>query len=161
MKRCTPSRNPAVLLWVFAAVLGLQACALMPTAPEKRLEELEVIAKAYNNSFESRHPSGGVTYVRDDLKSNYLMKYAQLKDKVTFGRIQRINQALYKDDELVPLTQQVLKAEKPPFNKAVITMRYELVVKPGNQVKTLVHDQQWQLVNGRWMLVPDLDPFMK
>jgi hypothetical protein len=161
MKRHIPSFNPIALLLVLATALGLQACALYPTAPQERLKELELIVKAYNNSFESRHPSGGVTYVRDDLKPNYLMKYAQLKDKVTFGRTQRINQALYKNDELVPLTEQVLQAEEPPFNKAIITMRYEIVVKPSNQVKTLVHDQEWELTDGRWILVPDLDPFMK
>lgn len=161
MKRHIPSRNPIIFLLVLATALSLQACAFLPTEPQERLEELELVTQAYNNAFESRHPNGGVTYVRDDLKPSYLMQYAQLKDKVTFGRTQRINQVLYKDNELVPLTEQVLKAEKPPFNKAIITMHYEIVVKPSNQVKTVVHDQQWELTNGRWVLVPNLDPFMK
>jgi len=161
MKRRIPSLKPIVLLLALVTFLGLQACALLPTAPEESLENLEVITQAYNNSFESRHPNGGVNFVRDDLKPGYIQKYSELKDRVTFGRTQRINQALYKDDEKIPLTPEVLKAEEPPFNKAIITMHYEIVVKPSNRVKTLVYDQEWQLENGRWALIPDLDPFMK
>ncbi|MGP0566470.1 hypothetical protein ACTRW9_05815 [Nitrospina sp. 32_T5] len=155
-------RNPAFQLvsglCLFLALSALQACA---TVPQERLEDLETITRAYNNFFESRHPDGGVTYVRDDLKSAYLMQYAQVKDRVIFGQSQRINQALYKDDELVPLTEQVLEAEHPPFNKAVITMRYEVATKPSNRVRTVVYDQEWLLQNGRWVLVPNLDPFIK
>lgn len=158
MKRHTPLRTLLGSLLALMTVLTFQACA---TVPQERLEDLETITRVYNNFFESRHPDGGVAYVRDDLKATYLMEYAQIKDRVTFGPSQRINQALYKDDELVPLTEQVLDADQPPFNKAVITMRYEVATKPSNRVRTVVYDQHWYLEKGRWVLVPDLDPFLK
>lgn len=149
-----------ILVLPFLLAFSLAWFAGCATAPETHLEELEVILKAYNNAFEAKSDNGGVQYVKGDMKTHYLMKYAEIRKKVSFSSSILVNKMYYQGDDPVLLDEKKMKSKKQVFNKAIITIRYELTVKPSNQVKTLVHNQHWVFVKDHWELEPDLEPFI-
>ncbi len=151
---------PRFLLGPFMLALCLTTLIGCTTPPETHLEELEIIIKAYNNAFEAKQDSGGVLFVKGDMKTQYLMKYAEIRRKVSFGHSLMVNKTFYKGEIPVLLDEKKMKSKEPVFNKVIITMRYELVVKPSNQIKILVHNQHWAFVRDHWELEPDLEPFL-
>ncbi len=149
-----------LLTWPFLLGLSLLFFSGCASAPETHLEDLEVILKAYNNAFEAKADNGGSQYVKDDMRTHYLMKFAEIRKKVSFSSSLLVNKTYYQENNPVLLDDEKMKSKKPVFNKAVITMRYELIVKPSNQVKTLVHNQVWVYAQDHWELEPDLEPFL-
>jgi len=148
------------LPWTFLCTLSLALFTGCASAPETHLEELEVILKSYNNAFEAKQENGGVQYVKGDMRTHYLMKYAEIRKRVSFSSSILVNKMYYQGENPVLLDEKKMKSKKKEFNKAILTMRYELIVKPSNQVKTLVHNQNWVYANDHWELEPDLEPFL-
>ena len=79
---------------------------------------------------------------------------------MSFSESLLVNKIYYLGETPVVLDEKKMKSKEPAFNKVIITMRYEMVVKPSNRVKILVHDQHWTFVKDHWELEPDLEPFL-
>ncbi|NIQ01420.1 MAG: hypothetical protein GWM98_14370 [Nitrospinaceae bacterium] len=155
--KCThPFRTYPITACLLALILCLTAgCA---STSSKKLEQLGKVLRVYNNAFESKSENGGSMYVQNDYRMDYLLKYSEIKTKVSFHESQTLNHAYYRDGK--PVSVNVEDPEKE-FNEAVVTMRYQIAISPSNVLKNFIHDQHWHYENKMWLLKPNLDPFLK
>ncbi len=56
-------------------------------------------------------------------------------------------------DQPVKITTEGPEKE---FDKAIVTLRYQISVLPSNQLKTIMLDQVWVLNNELWQVEPNL-----
>lgn len=124
---------------------------------EKSLETLDKTLRVYNNSFESRDESGGSSYVLNDYRMDYLLKYGEIQNRVSFLQVQTLNVAYFKSGKPLEVNEENPEGE---IDEAIVTMRYQVTVSPSNRVKTFIHEQRWKLEEETWLLEPNLKPFL-
>lgn len=157
MSRYKPfPRNLMAIFWITVSLTLSGGCA---TDTEKTLETLDKTLLIYNNAFESKDPSGGSGYVLNEYRMDYLLKYSQVRDRVTFFETQTLNMAYFKGGK--PLEVDAEEDNEDAIDEAIITMRYNVSISPSNRVKTFIHEQRWKLEEESWLLEPDLKPFLK
>jgi len=144
------------IFWITVSLTLSGGCA---TDTEKTLETLDKTLLIYNNAFESKDPSGGSGYVLNEYRMDYLLKYSQVRDRVTFFETQTLNMAYFKGGK--PLEVDAEEDNEDAIDEAIITMRYNVSISPSNRVKTFIHEQRWKLEEETWLLEPDLKPFLK
>jgi hypothetical protein len=149
-------RNWIVVFWIAVSLTLTGGCA---TDTEKSLENLDKTLLIYNNAFESKDPSGGSGYVLNEYRMDYLLKYSQIRDRVTFYETQTINMAYFKGGK--PLEVDEEGDEEDVIDEAIVTMRYNVSISPSNRVKTFIHEQRWKLEKENWLLEPNLKPFFR
>ena len=131
-------------------------CSSSPS--EKHLEQLNKVIKVYNNAFESKSTNGGGKYVVEEKRKDYLIDYAEIKEKVSFNESQILDFKYLKDGEPVPLN---IKDPEKEFNEARILMRYKIIRVPSVTLKTVIIEQHWTHNGAMWQLEPDLKPFLQ
>ena len=89
---------------------------------------------------------------------DYLLKYGDIQEKLSFLQIQTLNIAYFKDGKPLEINDDNPDGE---VDEAVITMRYKVTISPSNRLKTFIHEQHWKLEGVTWLLEPDLKPFLK
>ncbi len=149
---------PPILIATLAIILSLPLVWGCVSTSEKRLEQLGKVLRVYNNAFESKSENGGSGYVQNEYRMDYLLKYSDIQNRVSFFKSQMLNQAYFKDGK--PLE---INADNPgeDFDEVVITMRYQVTISPSNQLKIFLHDQRWKHNGATWRLEPNLTPFLK
>lgn len=151
--------KPLTPSWIttLALILSLALIGGCTSTSSKQLEQLSKVLRVYNNAFESKTENGGSTYVQNDYRMDYLMKYGDIQSRVSFLEVQTLNHAYFNDGKPVSINVNDPEGE---FNEAVITLRYRLTVSPSNRVKTFIHEQRWKHDGTTWRLEPNLEPFL-
>ena len=147
-------KNWTLTLFIAVSLTLFWGCA---TDSEKTLERLDKTLRIYNNAFESKAEDGGSAYVQNDYRMDYLLKYGEVQDRVSFFHAQTLNIAYFKGGK--PLEVNIEEPEKE-IDEAVITMRYKVAISPSNRLKTFIHEQRWKLEGEMWLLEPNLKPFI-
>ncbi len=148
--------NWIAVFWIAVSLTLTGGCA---TDSEKTLENLDKTLLIYNNAFESKDPSGGSGYVLNEYRMDYLLKYSQIRDRVTFYETQTLNMAYFKGGKAMEIDPE--EEDEDAVDEAIITMRYNVTISPSNRVKTFIHEQRWKLEEESWLLEPNLKPFLK
>ena len=92
------------------------------------------------------------------IRMDYLLKYGEVQNRVSFFQAQTLNIAYFKGGK--PLEVDTEDPEKE-IDEAVITMRYKVAISPSNRLKTFIHEQRWKrLRENSWRLEPNLKPFI-
>lgn len=125
---------------------------------KKNIERLEKVVRVYNNAFESKSEDGGSSYVQNDFRMDYLLKYGDIQNKVSILNAQILNQAYFKAGK--PLQYSPDNPEGD-FDEAVVTLRYQVTISPSNRLKVFIHEQHWKRIGEMWLLEPNLDPFLR
>jgi hypothetical protein len=144
------------IFWIAVSLTLTGGCA---TDTEKTLETLDKTLIVYNNAFESKDPSGGSGYVLNEYRMDYLLKYSQIRDRVTFYETQTLNRAYFKGGK--PLEVDEEEDGENEIDEVIITMRYNVSISPSNRVKTFIHEQRWKFEDEAWLLEPNLKPFFR
>ena len=147
-------KNWIVMFWIAVSLILTSGCA---SNSEKTLERLDKTLRIYNNAFESKAEDGGSAYVLNDYRMDYLLKYGEVQNRVSFFQAQTLNIAYFKGGK--PLEVDAEEPEKE-IDEAVITMRYKVAISPSNRLKTFIHEQRWKLEGETWLLEPNLKPFI-
>lgn len=155
MKRIHPRHSLSWLIAVCSLGLLMAGCA---STPNKYMEQLGKVTKIYNNSFESKSETGGATMVKKEMRSDYLIRYAEIRDRISINESQAIDYTYLQDGD--PVVLDISDPDKD-FNEVLITMRYQYILSPSNQLKTIISKQQWRHNGIIWQLEPDLDAFLK
>ncbi len=147
-------KNWIAAIWIAVSLTLVWGCA---TTTEKNLERLDKTLRIYNNAFESKAESGGSSYVLNDYRMDYLLKYGEIQGRVSFLEAQTLNIAYFKGGKPLEISAEDPEGE---IDEAVITMRYKVTVSPSNRLKTFIHEQHWKLDGETWQLEPNLKPFL-
>lgn len=152
------SHNPFPKLltacWIAVSFILTGGCA---SDSLKNLERLDKTLRIYNNAFESKAEDGGSAYVLNDYRMDYLLKYSEVQNRVSFFQAQTLNVAYFKGGK--PLEVDTEDPEKE-IDEAVVTMRYKVAISPSNRLKTFIHEQRWKREGETWRLEPNLRPFI-
>jgi len=125
---------------------------------EKSLEDLDKTLRIYNNAFESKADDGGSGYVQNDYRMDYLLKYGEIQNRVSFFQAQTLNVAYFKGGKALEISEDEPELK---IDEAIVTMRYQVAISPSNRLKTFIHEQRWKLEGEIWLLEPNLKPFIK
>ena len=159
MSNNKPFQKKWIAIFWFAVSLTLVGgCASNSNSDSvKSLEDLDKTLRIYNNAFESKSDDGGSGYVQNDFRMDYLLKYGEIQNRVSFFQAQTINIAYFKGGK--PLEVDADEPEKK-IDEAIVTMRYKVAISPSNRLKTFIHEQRWKLEGETWLLEPNLKPFI-
>lgn len=147
-------KNWIAISWIAVSLTLAGGCA---TDTELNLERLDKTLRIYNNAFESKSENGGSAYVLNDYRMDYLLKYGDIQNRVSFFQAQTLNQAYFKGGKPLEIADEDPEDE---IDEAIITMRYKVTISPSNRLKTFIHEQRWKLVGDTWRLEPNLKPFL-
>ena len=147
-------KNWIATFWIAVSLTLVWGCA---STTEKSLERLDKVTRIYNNAFESKAENGGSGYVLNDYRMDYLLKYGDIQNRVSFLQAQTLNVAYFKGGKPLEIDDEDPEAE---IDEAVITMRYKVAISPSNRLKTFIHEQRWKLNGVSWRLEPNLKPFL-
>lgn len=153
----SPVRSPLLKMFLSMVAVSLIGCAFQKSYMESR-EKLSRNIKVFNAEFESKSIDVSPLMVRADKREEFLMKVPQIKEKATFDEISIVNAEYFKDGSPV---KQSGGAPTQDFDEAVMTLRYRMAVLPSNKLETRVVKQKWVLEGDDWVVVPDLDAFLK
>ena len=148
------SKNWITTLWVTASLTLVWGCA---SNTENNMEQLDKTVRVYNNAFESKGEDGGSSYVLNDYRMDYLLKYGEIQGRVSFFQTQTLNIAYFKGKKPLEINADDPEGE---IDEAVITMRYKVTISPSNRLKTFIHEQHWKREGEIWRLEPNLKPFL-
>jgi hypothetical protein len=123
-----------------------------------REENLQAKIRQFNKRFEAKMMDLSASYLPIAKRRQYLTDSLRIKENVVFYESSVLDAKLFNDD-LPVQTKTDGPAEE--FNKAIVTMRYQLSILPSNQLKTIIVDQIWQWENDDWYVDPKLDNFFK
>ena len=155
MSSYKPFQKIRTACWITTLLLLFGGCA---SDSAKNLERLDKTLRIYNNAFESKSEDGGSAYVLNDYRMDYLLKYGEVQNRVSFFQAQTLNVAYFKGGK--PLEIDTEDPEKE-IDEAVVTMRYKVAISPSNRLKTFIHEQRWKREGETWRLEPNLKPFIK
>lgn len=151
--------KPLTRSWIatLGLILSLSFIWGCASTAGKHLEQLGKVLRVYNNAFESKSENGGSMYVQNEYRMDYLMKYGDIQNKVSFLEVQTLNHAYFNDGKAVSINVDDPEGE---FNEAVITLRYQVTISPSNRLKNFIHEQHWKYDGTAWRLEPNLEPFL-
>jgi hypothetical protein len=143
---------------LFFILFGTACAQFTEYSNAEREENLQTKIHQFNKRFESKMMSLSAPYLPIDKRRQFLTDSLKIKEKVVFYESDILDAKLFNGD--LPVQSRV---DSPPaeFDKAIVTMRYQLSVLPSNRLKTITIDQIWRWENNGWFVDPDLDSFFK
>lgn len=150
---------PAALTGILASalVLAIASCAFQKGYLDSH-EKLSRNIKVFNSEFEARSLDASPLLVKTDKREEFMMKAPEIKKKAIFDEISIVNTEYFKKGAPV---KQSGGLPTQDFDETVLTLRYQLVVLPSNRLETRVVKQKWLLEDEDWVVVPELDSFLK
>ncbi len=138
------------------AMTMFAACASY--SKDKMQGDLQDSVYKFNKRFEGKMMDISSVFVKMDKRRGFLTDSLKVKDQIVFYDSSLLDIQLFKDDLLI---KQNSSGAEEEFNKAIVTIRYQLAVLPSNKIKTILVDQEWVQEDEQWWVVPDLDVFFK
>jgi hypothetical protein len=124
----------------------------------ERQEDLQAKIHQFNKRFEAKMMDLSAAYLPLNKRRQFLIDSLKIKENVAFYDSSVLDVQLFNNDLPVQIKSNGPGTE---FNKAIVTMRYQMSLLPSNQVKTIIVDQQWLLEDEEWFVDPKLDNFFK
>lgn len=121
-------------------------------------DDLETNVYQFNKRFEGKMMDLSAAYVSLAKRKDFLIDSNKIRQKVTFYDRSIVDIQFLDGDQ--PVRKTAEGAEKE-FNKAIVTLRYQISVLPSNQLKTIMSDQIWVLNDEQWQVEPDLSVLLK
>jgi len=143
-------------IFVLFFILFCTACAHYSKVDKK--DDLQAKTYQFNKRFESKMMDLSAAYLPINKRRQFLIDSLKIKKNVTFYESSILDMQLFNDDLPVQI-----KTDGPDkeFNKAIVTVRYQLSTLPSNQLRTILVDQIWQWENDDWFVDPKLEEFFK
>jgi hypothetical protein len=149
---------PLAVKATLACLLLIMLSACAKYALINLQDNLQTNVYQYNKRFDGKMMDLSVAFVSPPMRKDYLIDSDFIKEKVTIFDRSILDMQYFDGDQPIKKTEDGAKTE---FNKAIVTLRYQISVLPSNQLKTVILDQTWVLEEERWMVKPDLDVFLE
>ena len=124
----------------------------------KTQENLDLSIEAFNFEFESKAMNISSRFVHPTHRASYMAKSLEMIQRITFFEATILDIKFFKDGAPVAFTA---KGPGEGFNRAVVIIRYQLAILPSTKVVTRLVEQEWVLEGEQWLVIPDLDMFLK
>jgi hypothetical protein len=121
-------------------------------------DDLETNVYQFNKRFEGKMMDLSSAYVSLAKRKDFLIDSNKIREKVTFYDRSVVDIQFLDGDKPVKKTEEGAEKE---FDKAIVTLRYQISVLPSNQLKTIMADQVWVLNDEQWQVEPDLSVLLK
>ena len=157
MKNCKPF-SPHLMRIALACIVMTMFTACASYTKDKMQGDLQDSVYKFNKRFEGKMMDISSVFVKMDKRRGFLTDSLKVKDQIVFYDSSLLDIQLFKDDLLI---KQNSSGAEEEFNKAIVTIRYQLAVLPSNKIKTILVDQEWVQEDEQWWVVPDLDAFFK
>ena len=140
-----------VLLFLFTVSCGT-------TNPFRQSQqELDAKIETFNFEFESKALDRSSRFVHPDYLEDFQTKSLDFIKNVSILKATTLDLKLLKDDKPAIATSSLFETD---FNKAEITIRYQLSILPSTNLKTIIVKQKWVKLKDAWFVIPDLDSFL-
>jgi len=120
-------------------------------------EELDTKIEIFNSEFESKALDRSSRFIHPDYLVEFQKKSLDFINNVTIFGATTLDLKLLKDDKPVIVTSSLFETD---FDKAELTIRYQLSVLPSTKLKTIIVKQEWVKFNDVWFVIPNLDSFL-
>lgn len=124
----------------------------------RKQDDLNTNIYQFNKRFEGKMMDLSAAYVSLAKRKEFLIDSNEIRKKVTFYDRSIVDIRYLDGDQPVKKTSEGAEKE---FNKAIVTLRYQVSVLPSNQLKNLILDQVWVWKNELWQVEPDLGDLLK
>ncbi len=153
--------RPLITFLLRAVPIGLALSLLSACAQysiTRLQDDLETNVYQFNKRFEGKMMDLSAAFVSRAKRKEFLIDSNKIKEKVTFFNSSILDIQYFNNND--PVKRTAKGAEKE-FNKASVSMQYQITVLPSNQLKTIFWDQVWVLNEEQWQAEPDLSVFFK
>jgi hypothetical protein len=121
-------------------------------------DELQTNVYQFNKRLEGKMMDLSAGYVSQEKRKDFLINSKAIKEKVTFYDRSIIDIQYLDGGQPVKITSEGPEKE---FDKAIVTLQYQISVLPSNQLKTIMLDQVWVFNDEQWQVEPDLGVLLK
>lgn len=121
-------------------------------------DNLDTNVYQFNKRFEGKMMDLSAGYVSQAKRKDFLIDSYIVKEKITFYDRSILDIKYLDGDQPVKIT---VEGPEKEFNKAIVTLRYQISVLPSNRLKTIILDQVWVLNEEQWQVEPDLGVLLK
>ncbi len=151
--------SQALKLFGLLSIFLCMACAQYSkySIGEKQ-NDLQTKIHQFNKRFEAKMMDLSAAYLPLDKRRQFLIDSLKIKENVAFYESSILGVQLFNDDLPVKIKSEGPDSE---FNKAIVSIRYQLSTLPSNQLKTIFVDQQWMFEEDGWFVDPKLESFLK
>ena len=156
-------KNPTPLLsFTFKAIPTCLLLTLLLACAHYSLlnlqDELQTNVYQFNKRLEGKMMDLSAGYVSLAKRKDFLINSKTIKEKVTFFDRSIVDIQYLNGGQPVKITAEGPEKE---FDKAIVTLQYQISVLPSNQLKTIMLDQVWVLNDEQWQVEPDLGVLLK
>ena len=124
----------------------------------KTQENLDLSIEAFNFEFESKAMNISSRFVHPAHRANYKAQSLEMTQRITFFEATILNIRFFKNGVPVALTP---KGPEKGFNRAIVIIRYQVAVLPSTKLVNQLIEQEWVLVGGQWLVIPDLSALLQ
>ncbi len=142
--------------FVFILFISAISCGTLDPFNQSQ-KELDVKIKTFNFEFESKAFDRSARFVHPDYRGDFLKKTLEVSKKTSFLEASTLDLKFLLNDKSVSISPDGPTEE---FNKAELTIRYQLSILPSTKLKTIVVKQEWIKLNNTWFVIPDIDSFL-
>jgi len=121
-------------------------------------DELQTNIYQFNKRLEGKMMDLSAAYVALSKRKDFLINSKAVIEKVTFYDRSIVDIQYLDGEQPVKTTTEGPEKE---FDKAIVTLQYQISVLPSNQLKTIMLDQIWVLNDEQWQVEPDLSVLLK
>jgi len=124
----------------------------------KTQENLDLSIEAFNFEFESKAMNISARFVHPAHRANYKDQSLEMTQRITFFEATILDIKFFKIGVPVVTTS---KGPEKGFNRAIVTIRYQLAILPSTKLVTRLVEQEWVLEGEQWMVIPDLSTLLE
>jgi hypothetical protein len=156
-------KNPTPLLsFTFKAIPACLLLTLLSACAHYSLmtlqDELQTNIYQFNKRLDGKMMDLSAGFVSPAKRKDFLINSKAIKDKVTFYDRSIVDTQYLDGDQPVKITAEGPEKE---FDKAIVTIQYQISVLPSNQLKAIMLDQIWVLNDEQWQVEPDLGALLE
>jgi hypothetical protein len=120
----------------------------------KTQKDLDLSIKTYNLGFESKAFDRTAMFVHPAHRAEYMAKSLEMTKRLT------IFDSIILDIKFFNNGVQTSIGSQEDYDRAIVVIRYQLVVLPSNKIKNPIIEQEWVRYQEQWVTIPDLNAFL-
>jgi hypothetical protein len=120
----------------------------------KTQKDLDLSIKTYNLAFESKAFDRTTMFVHPAHRAEYMAKSLEMTKRLT------IFDSIILDIKFFNNGVQTSIGSQEDYDRAIVVIRYQLVVLPSNKLKNPIIEQEWVRYQEQWVTIPDLNAFL-
>ena len=158
-KTLTPRCFDFLKLSGASAILALAAFSACSTTMiyNKSLNSFEKSLKVFDNLLDNKRSSLCLQFVYLTERESCVAAVNEISQRVSIEETQTLSTLFFKNGEPAPMDSGPVTE----IDEAEVNMLYRIVVSPSNRLRTIRVRHRWKLIEDKWLVLPELQPFLK